>query len=58
VSGEYGISDVYLGVPAKLGKNGVEEVVVLDLTDAEIAGLAEAAASVKEKVDELHQLEL
>lgn len=58
VSGEYGINDVYLGVPAKLGKNGVEEVVVLDLTDDEIAGLAEAAAAVKEKVEELHQLEL
>jgi len=58
VSGEYGISDVYLGVPAKLGKNGVEEVIELDLTDSELASLAEAAASVKESVDELHQLEL
>lgn len=58
VSGEYGINDVYLGVPAKLGKNGVEEVVELELTDGELAALDEAAASVKEKVDELHQLEL
>jgi malate dehydrogenase len=58
VSGEYGINDVYLGVPAKLGKNGVEEVVELELTDGELAALGEAAASVKEKVDELHQLEL
>jgi malate dehydrogenase len=58
VSGEYGIDDVYLGVPAKLGKNGVEEVVELELTDGELAALDEAAASVKEKVDELHQLEL
>jgi malate dehydrogenase len=58
VSGEYGINDVYLGVPAKLGKNGVEEVVEMDLTADELAALAEAAASVKEKVDELHQLEL
>ncbi|MDH3398085.1 MAG: malate dehydrogenase [Acidimicrobiia bacterium] len=58
VSGEYGISDVYLGVPAKLGKNGIEEVVELFLTDDELAALAAAAASVKEKVDELHQLEL
>ena len=58
VSGEYGINDVYLGVPAKLGRNGVEEIVELDLTDGELAALAEAAASVKEKVDELHELEL
>lgn len=58
VSGEYGINDVYLGVPAKLGRNGVEEVVELDLTDGELAALAEAATAVKEKVDELHELEL
>jgi malate dehydrogenase len=58
VAGEYGIDDVYLGVPAKLGKNGVEEIVELELTDDELAALAEAAAAVKEKVDELHQLEL
>jgi malate dehydrogenase len=58
VSGEYGINDVYLGVPAKLGKNGVEEVVVMDLADDEVAALAEAAASVKEKVEELRQLDL
>ena len=58
VSGEYGINDVYLGVPAKLGKDGVEEVVALDLTNDEIAALAEAAAAVKEKVGELHELEL
>ena len=58
VSGEYGISGVYLGVPAKLGKHGVEEIVELDLTDGERAALVEAAESIKEKVDELHQLEL
>jgi malate dehydrogenase len=58
VSGEYGINDVYLGVPAKLGKNGVEEVVVMDLSNDEVAALAEAAAAVKEKVDELHELDL
>ncbi len=57
-TGEYGVSDVYLGVPARLGANGVEEVVELDLTADELAGLREAAASVKEKVDELHELSL
>lgn len=56
--GEYGITDLYLGVPAKLGKIGVQEVVELPLTDDELAAFREAAASVKEKVDELHQLEL
>lgn len=56
--GEYGISDVYLGVPAKVGAGGVKEIVELDLTDAELAALREAASSVKEKVDELHALDL
>ena len=58
MSGEYGISDVYLGVQARLGKEGVKEIVELPLTDTEAAALAAAAASVKEKVDELHQLDL
>jgi malate dehydrogenase len=49
VSGQYGISDVYLGVPARLGKGGVTEVVELDLTDAEVANLREAAEAVRSK---------
>ncbi|MDQ3710303.1 MAG: malate dehydrogenase [Actinomycetota bacterium] len=49
VTGQYGISDVYLGVPARLGKGGVTEVVELDLTDAEVANLREAAESVRSK---------
>lgn len=58
MSGEYGISDVYLGVPARLGREGVKEIVELPLTDTEAAALTAAAAAVKEKVDELHELEL
>jgi len=49
VTGQYGISDVYLGVPARLGKGGVTEVVELDLTDAEMPNLREAAESVRSK---------
>lgn len=55
-SGEYGIEGVYLGVPARLGANGIEEVVELDLTDSEKALLVEAADAVKAKVDELHTI--
>lgn len=54
--GEYGIRDVYLGVPAKLGANGVEEIVELDLTETELAALHDAAEAVKAKVDELHAI--
>ncbi len=58
VGGEYGINEVYLGVPATLGANGVEQVVELDLTDGERAALHDAAEAVKAKVDELHSLSL
>jgi malate dehydrogenase len=49
VSGEYGISDVYLGVPAKLGKGGVQQIVELPLTDTEHDGLRAAAEAVRTK---------
>ena len=56
VSGEYGISDVYLGVPTKLGKDGVTEIVELDLNTEELEHLKSAADSVKQKVLELNNL--
>jgi malate dehydrogenase len=49
VDGEYGISGVYLGVEAELGKGGVRKVVERDLTDTELAGLKEAAEAVRAK---------
>lgn len=58
MGGEYGISDVYLGVPATVGAGGVTGIVELPITDDEQAALEAAAAAVKEKVEELHSLEL
>ena len=49
VDGEYGISGVYLGVEAEIGKTGVRKVVESKLTDAEIASLKEAAEAVRAK---------
>jgi malate dehydrogenase len=57
-SGEYGVSDVYLGVPARIGAGGVKEIVELPLTADELTALRAAATSVKEKVAELHGLDL
>src|SRR5256885_1754780 len=49
MTGQYGISDVYLGVPAKLGRGGLEEIVELGLTDDEVAKLRTAADAVRSK---------
>ncbi len=54
--GQYGIEGVYLGVLAKLGASGVAEIVEAPLSSEEHAALHEAAAAVKEKVDDLRQL--
>ena len=54
-NGRYGISDVYLGVPAKLGAGGVGEVVELDLNDDERAHLEDAAEAIRKKCRELDQ---
>lgn len=51
--GEYGISDVALGVPAILGKNGVEEIVEYDLSDEERKMLENSANILKERIKEL-----
>jgi malate dehydrogenase len=49
VTGEFGISDVYLGVPAKLGRGGVLAVDEIPLEDGELAALKEAAEAVRAK---------
>lgn len=47
LSGQYGIDNTYLGVPVKLGKNGIEQVIELKLDDAESKLLNESAGHVK-----------
>jgi malate dehydrogenase len=56
VDGEYGISGVYLGVEAEIGKAGVRRVVETDLTEAEKASLQEAAEAVREKQADVRDL--
>ena len=47
LQGEYGMKDIYLGVPVILGKNGIEKIIELKLNAAEKALLAESAEAVK-----------
>ena len=49
VDGEYGISGVYLGVEAEIGRGGLRRVVETDLTESELAALKEAAEAVRAK---------
>ena len=49
VDGEYGISGVYLGVEAEIGRTGVRKVVETKLTESELASLKEAAEAVRAK---------
>jgi len=50
LEGEYGIDDLYIGVPVKLGAGGIEEIVELQLSDQERTWLEESAAAVRDVV--------
>lgn len=58
LNGEYGLKDLYLGVPVKLGKGGVEEVIQLNLNKEELKSLKDSAASVKKTLDVLDAMKL
>ena len=51
LEGEYGINGIFLGVPVKLGANGMEKVVEFDLTDKELSDLKKSAESVQSLID-------
>lgn len=55
LDGEYGLNDICIGVPVILGKNGIEKVVAIDLSDAEKAKMKESAEGVS-KTNALLQL--
>lgn len=48
LTGQYGLKDIYLGAPVKLGKNGIEEIIELKLNDDEMKLLHSSANAVKE----------
>jgi malate dehydrogenase len=51
LQGEYGIRDLFVGVPVKLGAGGVEDIIQIELTPEEDAALRKSAAAVKELTD-------
>lgn len=56
LTGEYGLHNIYLGVPVKLGKNGIEEIIELQLNAEEKALLNESAKAVREVMDVLDNM--
>jgi len=51
LTGEYGLKDIFMGVPVQLGRQGVEKTIELQLTDDEIAVLHASAASIQESIN-------
>src|SRR6056297_3050341 len=58
LNGEYGLKDIYLGVPVKLGRNGVEEVIEIHLNQDEKKLLTESANSVRTVMNDLDNMNL
>ncbi|HVX30272.1 MAG TPA: malate dehydrogenase [Nitrolancea sp.] len=57
LSGEFGLKDLYVGVPVKLGAGGVKSVIEIDLTDDERAALQHSANAVTELVAAMERLQ-
>lgn len=56
LQGEYGIHDLYLGVPVKLGRNGIEKIIELELNEEEKALLAESEKAVRSVAEVLDRM--
>ncbi len=53
LDGQYGVRGLYVGVPVKLGRSGVEQVIEITLTREEQAAFDKSAGAVRELVDKL-----
>jgi len=56
LKGEYGISDIFMGVPVKLGTKGIEDIIEIELSDTERTDLNASAKAVKNLIEEIRQL--
>ncbi|HEY4719354.1 MAG TPA: malate dehydrogenase, partial [Candidatus Methylomirabilis sp.] len=55
LKGEYGVHGLFVGVPVKLGRRGIEQIVEVSLTPEEQAAFDKSAAAVRELVEKLEQ---
>jgi malate dehydrogenase len=58
LTGQFGLDDIYMGVPCILGKDGVEKIIELDISDAEKAALHKSAEEVRTGIDSLREMGL
>jgi len=58
MQGEYGLKDIFFGVPVQLGRNGIEKIIEYDLNSEEKDALLRSAAAVKETTAALESLNL
>lgn len=58
LNGEYGLKDVFVGVPVKLGRNGIEEIIEIKLNEEELKQLHESARAVKELMNVLDEMKI
>jgi malate dehydrogenase len=52
-SGQYGVQDVYLGLPVRVGRGGIEEILELELSAPELQALRDAAEAIRQRCAEL-----
>jgi malate dehydrogenase len=56
LQGEYGLQDVFIGVPCRLGWDGIENVLELRLTEAEMAALHASAEAVRRNIEQATEM--
>ncbi|ARA92440.1 MAG: malate dehydrogenase [Bacteroidetes bacterium] len=56
LSGQYGLSDLFIGVPTRLGRNGIEEIIEVDLNEDEMALMKESARHVQSNLEALERV--
>ena len=54
LDGEFGLDDVFCGVPVKIGRNGIEEIIKIKLTDEEYAALKRSVEKIKSNINKLN----